>query len=245
VITVKNLVKRYHSNEVLSGISLEVKKGDVAAIVGPSGGGKSTFLRCINGLEPFQAGEITVGQHTLGPGMNSRDHGHLLQKVRKEVGFVFQSFNLFPHKTVLGNLIEAPVHVSKEPEDKAVQRAKDLLARVGMSAKIDARPRDLSGGQQQRVAIARALMMEPDAVLFDEPTSALDPVMAGEVLSVMTDLAKAGQTMIVVTHQMDFARNVSDHVYVFAGGHIVEGGPPSVVFADPKHAITKAFLKSA
>lgn len=245
MITVKNLVKRFHGNEVLSGISLTVKKGDVAAIIGPSGGGKSTFLRCINGLEAFQAGEVTVGEYTLTPGMTSQTHARHLQAVRKRVGFVFQSFNLFPHRTVLQNLIEAPVHVNGESRDQAVTRAEELLKRVGMSHKVDALPKDLSGGQQQRVAIARTLMMQPEAVLFDEPTSALDPVMAGEVLTVMTDLAKEGQTMIVVTHQMDFARDVSDNVFVFAGGHIVENGPPKEVFADPKHAVTRAFLKTA
>lgn len=245
MIVVKNLVKRYHGNEVLSGISLTVKKGDVAAIIGPSGGGKSTFLRCINGLESFQGGEVQIGDLTVNPGMSSQSHSRHLQEVRKKVGFVFQSFNLFPHRTVLQNLIEAPVHVNGESKDAAVTRAKGLLERVGMSQKVDAYPKDLSGGQQQRVAIARTLMMQPEAVLFDEPTSALDPVMAGEVLSVMSALAKEGQTMIVVTHQMDFARDVSDNVYVFAGGHVVEHGPPKEVFAAPQHSITKAFLKSA
>ncbi len=245
MITVKNLVKRYHGNEVLSGISLTVKKGDVAAIIGPSGGGKSTFLRCINGLETFQDGEVRVGELLVTPGMSSHSHSRHLQEVRKKVGFVFQSFNLFPHQTVLGNLIEAPVHVGGEAKDAAIARAESLLQRVGMEKKRDAFPKDLSGGQQQRVAIARTLMMQPEAVLFDEPTSALDPVMAGEVLSVMSDLAREGQTMIVVTHQMDFARDVSDEVFVFAGGHIVEHGPPKEVFAAPQHTVTKAFLKSA
>ena len=244
MIVVRDLVKRYHGNEVLSGISLEVKKGDVAAIIGPSGGGKSTFLRCINGLESFQAGEVTVGDYKLSAGMSSQTHSALMQNVRKRVGFVFQSFNLFPHKTVMGNLIEAPTMVNGEPRDAAIGRAKELLDRVGLAAKANAWPRDLSGGQQQRVAIARTLMMRPEAVLFDEPTSALDPVMAGEVLSVMTDLAKGGQTMIVVTHQMDFARDVSDQVYIFAGGKVVEYGPPKEVFATPQHAVTRAFLKA-
>ena len=245
MITVNNLVKRYHGNEVLSGVSVTVKKGDVAAIIGPSGGGKSTFLRCINGLESFQAGEVKVGDLVVTPGMNSRENGRHLQQVRKKVGFVFQSFNLFPHRTVLENLIEAPVHVNGESRDIAIPRAEALLDRVGLRVKRDVYPRDLSGGQQQRVAIARTLMMQPEAVLFDEPTSALDPVMAGEVLAVMTDLARGGQTMIVVTHQMDFARDVSDHVYVFAEGKVVEFGPPKEVFADPRHPVTKAFLKVA
>lgn len=245
MIEVKNLVKRYGDQEVLKGISLDVRKGDVAAIIGPSGGGKSTFLRCINALESFQGGEVRVGDLVITPGMNSRAHGPHLQKVRKRVGFVFQSFNLFPHKTVIGNLIEAPVQVNDEPEESARARARELLERVGMGKKAEAWPKDLSGGQMQRVAIARTLMMRPEAVLFDEPTSALDPVMAGEVLAVMGDLAKGGQTMVVVTHSMDFARNVSDHVYVFADGFVAEWGPPAEVFGNPQHAVTRSFLKLA
>lgn len=245
MITVKKLVKRYHDQEVLKGISLEVKKGDVAAIIGPSGGGKSTFLRCINALEAFQGGEVHVGELVITPGMNSRQHGPHLQAVRKKVGFVFQSFNLFPHKTVMGNLIEAPVQVNGEPEEAARARARELLERVGMGKKAESWPKDLSGGQMQRVAIARTLMMRPEAVLFDEPTSALDPVMANEVLAVMSDLAKGGQTMVVVTHSMEFARNVSDFVYVFAEGGVAEWGPPAQVMSDPQHPITRSFLKVA
>jgi polar amino acid transport system ATP-binding protein len=242
VIQVTNLVKRHGSLEVLRGISLTVSKGEVAAIIGPSGGGKSTFLRCVNGLEPFQGGEVRVASYVLTPDTTPRRDAKLLQDVRRTVGMVFQQFNLFPHLTVMGNLIEAPVHVNREDADKARARAKELLARVGLSQKVDALPRDLSGGQQQRVAIARALMMEPDAVLFDEPTSALDPVMANEVLGVMGDLAEAGQTMIVVTHSMHFARSVATHVHVFADGHDVEHGPPDKVFNDPQHRVTQAFL---
>jgi ABC-type polar amino acid transport system ATPase subunit len=242
VITVSNLVKRYGENEILKGISLDLRKGDVHSIIGPSGGGKSTFLRCLNGLELFQGGEVRVGDHVLTPATSSRADARLLETVRRKLGFVFQQFNLFPHLTVLENVIEAPIHVLKLNRREAKERAEALLARVGLSTKHDAYPRNLSGGQQQRVAIARALVMEPDAILFDEPTSALDPVMAGEILSLMEDLAKDGQTMIVVTHSMGFARNVANQVHVFADGLDVESGPPSEVFRNPKHATTKLFL---
>jgi len=242
MISVTGLVKRFGDAEILSGISLEVERGEVAAVVGPSGGGKSTFLRCINGLEPFHAGEIRVGGFTLGPQVHEP---RTLQAVRKAVGFVFQQFNLFPHLTAIGNCIEAPVRVLREPRGSAAARAREILRRVGLAGKEDAYPRDLSGGQQQRVAIARALLMRPEAILFDEPTSALDPVMASEVLGVMTDLAKEGQTMIVVTHSMHFARNVARNVHVFAGGRVVESGPPATVFADPQHETTRAFLREA
>jgi polar amino acid transport system ATP-binding protein len=242
MITIANLVKRYDRNEILKGISFEVRKGEVHSIIGPSGGGKSTFLRCINGLEPFQGGEIRVGNRVLTPTTNPRSDARLLEAVRRQVGFVFQQFNLFPHLTVLENVIEAPLQVLKLKRGEAAGRAERLLERVGLEAKHDAYPRNLSGGQQQRVAIARALVMEPDAILFDEPTSALDPVMAGEILSLMEDLAKDGQTMIVVTHSMGFARNVANQVHVFADGHDVESGPPSKVFGDPQHPTTKSFL---
>jgi ABC-type polar amino acid transport system ATPase subunit len=242
MIVVSNLVKRYGPNEIIKGISFEVRKGEVHSIIGPSGGGKSTFLRCINGLEPFQGGEVRVGGHVLTPATNPRSDARLLEAVRRQVGFVFQQFNLFPHLTVLQNVTEAPTRVLKLKRDQAVQRAQKLLARVGLSAKHDAYPKDLSGGQQQRVAIARALVMEPEAILFDEPTSALDPVMAGEILSLMADLAQDGQTMIVVTHSMGFARNVANQVHIFADGYDVEYGPASKVFEDPRHPITKSFL---
>ena len=245
MITVNNLIKRHGSLEVIKGISLTVAKGDVAAIIGPSGGGKSTFLRCLNGLEPFHGGDVHVGEHTLTPEVTQRSHPHLLQAVRKKVGFVFQQFNLFPHLTVLENCIEAPTQVNGEDRDQAIDRARQVLARVGMGHKADALPRDLSGGQQQRVAIARTLVMQPEAILFDEPTSALDPVMASEVLAVMTDLAAQDQTMIVVTHSMGFAKRVCDHVHVFADGYDVEFGPPDKVFGDPQHPITKSFLTTA
>ena len=242
MITVTNLVKRYGGNEILKGISFDVRKGEVHSIIGPSGGGKSTFLRCLNGLELFQQGEVRVGDHLLTPATNARTDARLLETVRRKVGFVFQQFNLFPHLTVLENVIEAPLHVLKLNRSDAVQRAEKLLARVGLGMKHDAYPRNLSGGQQQRVAIARALVMEPHAILFDEPTSALDPVMAGEILTLMEDLAKDGQTMIVVTHSMGFARNVASQVHVFADGYDVENGSPAEVFGNPKHATTKSFL---
>jgi polar amino acid transport system ATP-binding protein len=242
MITITNLVKRYGANEILKGISFQVNKGEVHSIIGPSGGGKSTFLRCINGLELFQEGEVRVGDRVLTPATNLRSDARLLESVRRQVGFVFQQFNLFPHLTVLENVTEAPMHVLKLKRAEAVERAGIMLARVGLSLKHDAYPKDLSGGQQQRVAIARALVMEPAAILFDEPTSALDPVMAGEILALMEDLAKDGQTMIVVTHSMGFARNVASQVHVFANGYDVESGPPSQVFGNPRHATTQAFL---
>lgn len=242
MIFVRNLVKKYGTNEILKGISLEIQRGDVHSIIGPSGGGKSTFLRCINGLEPFQEGEIRVGSNVISPTTNARSDARTLKAVRRHVGFVFQQFNLFPHLTVLENVIEAPTQVLKLKRDEAIERAEKLLTRVGLAAKQDAYPRHLSGGQQQRVAIARALVMEPEAILFDEPTSALDPVMAAEVLALIADLAKDGQTMIVVTHSMHFARTVANRVHVFAEGFDVESGPSPDVFGDPKHPTTKAFL---
>jgi polar amino acid transport system ATP-binding protein len=245
MISVDKLVKRHGSNEVIKGISLSVQKGEVDAIIGPSGGGKSTFLRCLNGLEMFQGGTVKVGDLTLTPATNPARDAKLLQQVRQRVGFVFQQFNLFPHLTVMDNLIEAPTQVLGLSREEARARAAQMLDRVGLSKKHEAFPKDLSGGQQQRVAIARTLVMRPEAILFDEPTSALDPVMAGEVLKVMEDLAKEGQTMIVVTHSMSFAREVADRVHVFAEGYDVENGPPAQVFGDPQHPTTRSFLKQA
>jgi len=245
MIRVQELFKRHGTLDVIKGISLEVSRGDVAAIIGPSGGGKSTFLRCINALERFQGGTIKIGNHTLTPDTHPNRDAKLLQEVRKRVGFVFQQFNLFPHRSVLDNLVEAPITVNGESRDSAETRGMELLRRVGLESKAKSWPRDLSGGQQQRVAIARTLCMQPECILFDEPTSALDPVMAGEVLKVITDLAEADQTMIVVTHSMAFAREVCDHVHVFAGGYDVEFGPPAQVFEDPQHETTRAFLKQA
>lgn len=245
MIKITNLFKRHGNLDVIKGISLEVKTGEVAAIIGPSGGGKSTFLRCINGLEQFQGGEVQVGPHTLTPETNPRKDSRKLEQVRRTVGFVFQQFNLFPHLSVLENCIEAPIQVLGESREEATRRATEMLERVGLGKKINAMPRDLSGGQQQRVAIARTLVMRPEAILFDEPTSALDPVMANEVLAVMSDLARAGQTMVVVTHSMNFAKNVATNVHVFAEGYDVEHGPPKQVFENPEHATTRAFLAEA
>lgn len=242
MINVRDLHKSHGPLEVLKGITLTVEKGEVAAIIGPSGGGKSTFLRCINGLEPFQRGTVAVGPHQLGPGAQPPV---LLQQVRRRVGFVFQQFNLFPHLSVLQNLLLAPRVVDGRSDAETEPLALQMLDRVGLALKRDARPRDLSGGQQQRVAIARALVLQPEAVLFDEPTSALDPVMAGEVMKVIADLAAQHLTMLVVTHSMHFARTVATRVHVFAGGHDVENGPPSQVLVSPTHEVTRSFLQKA
>ena len=245
MIRVEGLVKRHGSSDVLRGLRMAVTKGEVAAVIGPSGGGKSTFLRCLNGLERFQEGIIRIGEHTLTPATHPGRDAALLQAVRLRLGFVFQQFNLFPHMSVLENVIEAPIQVRRLDREQAIAKARELLERVGLSDKLAARPRELSGGQQQRVAIARALAMEPDALLFDEPTSALDPVMAGEILDVITDLARRHQTMIVVTHQMSFARKVADTVHVFSGGVAVESGPPATVLTSPRSEVTRAFLERA
>ncbi|HVY48640.1 MAG TPA: amino acid ABC transporter ATP-binding protein [Minicystis sp.] len=245
MIRVDDLHKRHGELEVLRGISLEVPEGAVEVIVGPSGGGKSTFLRCLNGLERFDRGEVRVGAHALTSATEPRKDARVLEAVRRELGFVFQQFNLFPHLTVIENLVEAPVQVLREERAAAEARALELLSRMGLPEKASARPSQLSGGQQQRVAIARALMMRPRAILFDEPTSALDPVMAGEVLAVMAELAKAGQTMIVVTHSMHFARSAASRVHLFANGIDLESGPPDRFFGTPEHETTKAFLARA
>lgn len=245
MIEVDDLHKHHGPLEVLKGVSLRVARGDVAAIIGPSGGGKSTFLRCLNGLESFHRGSVRIGDLALTAETDPRRDARLLQQVRRKVGFVFQQFNLFPHLTVLGNCIEAPVRVHREPVEEATHRALQLLHRVGLESKANAWPRNLSGGQQQRVAIARTLCMRPECILFDEPTSALDPVMAGEVMQVIADLARSKQTMVVVTHSMNFARDVCDHVHVFAEGFDVEQGPPEQVFGDPRHPITQSFLRIA
>ncbi len=245
MIEVDDLVKDHGRLRVLDGICLDVARGEVAAIIGPSGGGKSTFLRCLNGLERFQGGRVAVDGLAVECGMPERRREELLGQIRRCVGMVFQQFNLFPHRTVLQNVTEAPIHVLGLARDEAEARARALLDRVGLIDKLDARPRQLSGGQQQRVAIARTLAMEPRAILFDEPTSALDPKMTAEVLAVMTDLARDGQTMVVVTHAMGFARQVAHRVHVFGGGRVVESGPPEQIFEDPSEEVTRQFLAQA
>jgi ABC-type polar amino acid transport system ATPase subunit len=244
LIEIRGLVKRHGGLLVLNGVSLTVKRGEVAAVIGPSGGGKSTLLRCVNGLETFQEGEVRVGQITLHPGDVKRTAEGLLQ-VRRRVGMVFQQFNLFPHLTVLENVLSGPLYALGRRRDEAEPEACRLLERVGLADKLAARPEQLSGGQQQRVAIARALAVKPEAILFDEPTSALDPRMAGEVLSVITDLAKSGQTMVVVTHAMGFARQVAQTVHVMAEGKVAESGPPEQVFGAPREEVTRTFLVQA
>jgi len=244
LLSVMNLVKRRGTCEVLKGVSLRVEQGTVGVLIGPSGSGKSTVLRCINGLESFESGEVAVGIAKLGAG-NGNGRAAQLQQVRRCVGTVFQQFNLFPHLSVLQNVIEAPVHVLRKPKEAAIGEARALLDRVGLSDRLDAMPHQLSGGQQQRVAIARALAMQPDLILFDEPTSALDPKMTGEVLAVIADLARLGQTMLVVTHAMAFARKVATDVHVLSDGLIVESGAPEKIFDAPRHPATRELLADA
>ena len=242
----EGVCKSFGSIEVLKGIDLEVQRGEVFCIVGPSGSGKSTFLRCINHLEKVDSGRLAVDGELVG----YRQQGDRLYelkdrdaaKKRREIGMVFQRFNLFPHMTVLQNVMEAPMRVRKEPVAQVRERAMRLLDRVGLVGKADAYPRQLSGGQQQRVAIARALAMEPKLMLFDEPTSALDPELVGEVLDVMRQLAVDGMTMIVVTHEMGFAREVGDNLVFMDDGIVVETGRPRDVLGNPRHERTKAFL---
>ena len=238
--------KRFGRLEVLQGIDLEVAPKEVMCLIGPSGSGKSTFLRCINHLEKIDAGRLWVDGELVG----YRQQGDKLYELRDkevcrkrgEIGMVFQRFNLFPHMTALENVIEAPVRVKGEGESMAVERGRKLLDRVGLADKVDAYPNQLSGGQQQRVAIARALAMQPKLMLFDEPTSALDPELVGEVLDVMRQLALDGMTMVVVTHEMGFAREVGDSLVFMDGGVIVEAGKPRDVLANPQHERTKLFL---
>jgi glutamine transport system ATP-binding protein len=237
MISVEGLHKRFGSLEVLRGIDCRIDESEVVCIIGPSGSGKSTFLRCLNLLEPFEAGKVVINGHDLTDDRLNRT------VVRKDVGMVFQSFNLFPHLKVLDNVALAPVKVAKQTREKAEANALRLLDKVGLADKASVYPGKLSGGQQQRVAIARALAMNPRVMLFDEPTSALDPETVGEVLSVMKGLAKEGMTMVVVSHEMGFAREVADRVIFMDGGVIVEQGPPASVFERPAHERTKAFLK--
>ncbi|WP_112180657.1 MULTISPECIES: amino acid ABC transporter ATP-binding protein [Paraliobacillus] len=237
MIKVENLSKKFGNNEVLTDISAEIKKGEVVSIIGPSGSGKSTFLRCINLLEKPTEGKIYInGQSLTDPGTN-------IMKVREKIGMVFQHFHLFPHLSVLDNLTYAPMKVKRESKAQAQEKAKELLAKVGLTDKEEAYPSSLSGGQKQRVAIARALAMEPELMLFDEPTSALDPEMVKEVLDVMKDLAHSGMTMAVVTHEMGFAREVADRVIFLDHGKLVEEGEPNQFFDKPKTERAASFLE--
>ena len=235
-IKVTNLKKNFGKLEVLKDISVEIKAGEVVVLVGPSGSGKSTLLRCLNQLEKATAGTIIVDDYDV------TDKHTNINLVRENIGMVFQHFNLFPHKTVEGNIMLAPVELKKMTKVQAREKALQLLKRVGMEEKIDAYPSQLSGGQKQRVAIARALAMSPDIMLFDEPTSALDPEMVGEVLEVMKELAAEGMTMVVVTHEIGFAKEVADRALFMDGGYIVEEGTPSELFSNPKEARTIDFL---
>lgn len=246
MVEAQQVCKDFGALSVLKGVTLSVDRGQVLVLVGPSGSGKSTFLRCINHLENVSAGRLYVDGRLIG---YREARGKLYEmpareaaKQRRDIGMVFQHFNLFPHRTALENILEAPVHVKRARKSVAVARAGELLEQVGLSDKADAYPAQLSGGQQQRVAIARALAMDPKLMLFDEPTSALDPELVGEVLGVMKKLAAEGMTMIVVTHEMGFAREVADQLVFMDGGVIVESGPPREVLGNPREDRTKAFL---
>ncbi|MCQ4087457.1 amino acid ABC transporter ATP-binding protein [Saccharibacillus sp. JS10] len=236
-VKVTGLKKSYGSNDVLKGIDMEVQEGEVVCVIGPSGSGKSTFLRCLNLLEEITDGQVLVDDRDL----TSKESD--INKIRENIGMVFQHFNLFPHMTVLKNITFAPIELKKATPAEAEKQALVLLERVGLADKANAFPSSLSGGQKQRVAIARALAMNPDIMLFDEPTSALDPEMVGEVLGVMQDLASEGMTMIIVTHEMGFAREVGNRVVFMDGGYIVEQGSPEEVFGNPKHERTISFLE--
>ena len=237
-VKVNNLHKYFGKLEVLRGINVEIKEGEVVCVIGPSGGGKSTFLRCLNRLEEVTAGEIIVDDYLV------TDKKADINKIRENIGMVFQSFNLFAHLTVKKNIMLAPVELKKLTKEQADARAMELLRRVGLEEKADCYPHQLSGGQQQRVAIARALAMDPDIMLFDEPTSALDPEMVGEVLAVMKELAEGGMTMVIVTHEMGFAKDVADRVLFIADGVICEEGTPEELFGNPQQDRTRDFLNS-
>ena len=238
ILSVKNLSKSFGELEVLKDINVDIAEGEVISVIGPSGSGKSTFLRCINLLETPNSGTITYNGDVVNePKYDKR-------KLHQEVGMVFQRFNLFPHKTVLDNIMLAPLKLKRGSKAEIREHALELLDKVGLKSKADEMPGNLSGGQQQRVAIARALAMNPRVLLFDEPTSALDPELVGEVLKVMQDLAEEGMTMVVVTHEMGFAREVSNHLIFMEGGYIVEEGDPKEIFANPKNERTRKFLSS-
>ena len=236
MLKVKNLKKKFGDHEVLKGIDEHIKKGEVVCVIGPSGSGKSTFLRCLNLLEEPSSGDVILD----GEKINDPDVD--INKVREKLGMVFQNFNLFPHKTVLENVTMGPIQVLNKNTEEANKKAMELLETVGLAEKRDAYPKSLSGGQKQRVAIARALAMEPEAMLFDEPTSALDPEMVGDVLNVMKDLSEQGMTMVVVTHEMGFAREVADRVVFLDGGYLIEEGKPEDIFDHPKEERVKDFL---
>ena len=242
MIVVEQLTKQFKGQVVLNGIDLEVKEGEVIAIIGPSGSGKTTLLRCLNFLEQPTSGRIKVGDIEIDSSKSINQQQGLVRRLRQHVGFVFQNFNLFPHRTALENVIEGPIVVKKMPRDAAVVLGRKLLERVGLAGKEDAYPRRLSGGQQQRVAIARALAMEPEVILFDEPTSALDPELVGEVLATIRSLAEENRTMVIVTHEMSFARDVANRVIFFDKGVIVEQGEAKALFANPREERTKQFL---
>ncbi len=246
MVEIVQVWKRRGNNQVLKGISFSARKGEVVCLLGPSGAGKSTLLRCINALEENDSGVVYVDGISIGCrerlGKLHQLSERELCRQRADIGMVFQNFNLFPHLTVLENIVDAPVRVKKEAPEVVLKRAQELLARVGLADRGDSYPRHLSGGQQQRVAIARALAMEPKVMLFDEPTSALDPHLVGEVLDVMRSLAGSGMTMIVVTHELSFAREVADRVAVMCDGLIIEDGPSDIVLTDPKDPRARAFL---
>jgi polar amino acid transport system ATP-binding protein len=237
MISVTHLSKSFGTHRVLDDVSLEIAKGEVVCIIGASGSGKSTLLRCMNGLESYDAGELTI------EGRSIRRDDRDIHRLRTEVVMVFQRFNLFPHRTALENVIEGPVYVKKMPRQQALEEGRALLTKVGLGDKFDAYPAKLSGGQQQRVAIARSLAMKPKVILFDEPTSALDPELVGDVLRVMQQLAEEGMTMVVVTHEMDFAREVADRVLFLDQGRILEQGAPDDVLKNPKNERTRDFLR--
>ncbi|WP_269713261.1 L-cystine ABC transporter ATP-binding protein TcyN [Caulobacter sp. NIBR2454] len=243
MIEVRGLKKRFGENEILKGVDLTVGEGEVVAIIGPSGSGKTTLLRCLNALEAPDGGTVRVAGVEIDGARPLAKQKAAVRDLRLHVGFVFQSFNLFPHRTALENVIEGPVIVKKEPRQAAALRGRELLAKVGLAEKADAYPSRLSGGQQQRVAIARALAMRPDVILFDEPTSALDPELVGEVLATIRDLAQEKRSMVIVTHEMTFARDVADRTIFMDGGVVVEQGPSKALFAAPKEERTKRFLR--
>ena len=246
VVHAQNVQKWFGPNQVLKGVDLEVRRGEVVVLIGASGSGKTTFIRCINHLEAIDGGRILVNGHLIGyrekDGRLQEEPEKKIAHLRRDIGMVFQRFNLFPHLTALGNIIEAPIHVRRTARDEAIANGRALLARVGLADKENAFPNQLSGGQQQRVAIARALAMRPNLMLFDEATSALDPEMVGEVLEVMKELARAGMTMIVVTHEMGFAREVAHRIVFMDDGRIIEEGQPEVFFSAPRHERSQLFI---